>query len=1246
MDGSLSSSRQYNSRGGDSSYHNRRRGGGGRGGGGYNRRNENRYQPYNRNHNSRGRGGYDRDRGHRPHRNSSPGNRFDNNTRGRTKSVDPQEAMLKQLSAMVATMGDLTSFVGSFNTDTDDDTNEDGAPVMRGVVKGVSKNINDLANVLCSVSNAPLFLKFQPPTNDNDTKIQAAEEAGPLATLVTSCAAALPLQSTSYVGLTVGVELAAPEATERQESQEQKEESAVSYKGFSNRSVVMACRKLAVELDAACGVSTLNGGEDSAANDIDSFQNMNASGCLSAKVHAFVRAKLLLRYLALLARVGIVSGHHDHEGEETFNWDREASDNSSDQMSNLSIEGLLHLLLEAATRSSIAFQREQEGGKEGDKSACKTYQNVSVVLSMLVLSTIPYTLSYFTEAQVQNLLGKIDLIMTEIHYKSSYEPGNGSLALLLKSEQIEESITVDTKTDDDEDEEEEDDSDDDDDDEATPVCADNFQDLIRTIRKLVALFYGSESLSSSFDSAITKSTRFALFSDAPWQGLDENSTYTFEKISINLPEICRLIPLLFAVGCTNNSGDDLDASVSSTIALHSLEGILFGRLSIFDPPPTDDDDDDDNDDGDNDESNLEEDAYVKGFSLIDRCFLSEIIRECLICHQSNVSGNGLEKGTSKDVAVQIWAVRHLFINSPKDLNDAGMDDGTTTNTSSGDLACRGVEYGIVETILSLIIQAPRGIESTSPLSHVYLSRVLLALTKDQPSRVPQCLAIAVSVLLNDFIPSMSPISRDNLSYWFSFHLTNTDYQWPHTHWVAWTPFVVNGTALQEDEKVGSGDVGKRKRNSRGELVASVIQTMVTYVSSPQIIVRDCLPDQSPLCDFLLFGNSATSSNKGGPFASIESTQEDIDDRIWKKSDDPEAIRDYMIGDEAFQSIQQTIDDDDAEKVPSESSNEDNKIWWRTRLIVQSLLRPVIRDNRRLIRTIEMARKVSHDDNDDNDAMDQEIADDDDDMAEDALTDVVNSFSRYKAVILATLAKDILIYQESLDLRGEMKSTDDTQHMGEVYILRQCEKFSCYSTVLLESCVETCVKHEIVSGMGVLWWVLDERNNNESENECNISPQWYKFASLALRIGVRNILSSGSTVESLGTGGGPGGEIGMIIDSGGSKYGNLASTETPSTKIMKKVTDYAAPLLNYVVSRVDKLLDNMSNVGRKRMLPLEVDLQEGLKYLVRTALSYIISSLKNDPIVKSSINEQSGGSTVEVEVEKWVAKCELGSATAE
>ena len=824
------------------------------------------------------------------------------------------------------------------------------------------------------------------------------------------------------------------------------------------------------------------------------------------------------------------------------------------------------------------------------------FQNVAVLLTTLVLSTIPYTMEYLPEELLNKILHTLSAILTPSRgdgdhdcgvYTSAYQPGVGLMAILLKGEQLEEPIHATPDDDDDDDDED----DDDDDEEVTPVCADTLQDLLRTVKKVVQLYFQSNPPQSSSTNPNTNTplvkhcTRFALISDAPWDLLsgkqeeyapmegdaedemmkrkeqnEKNNRLLYSGrnqggLVIIFPPGFRLLPFLFGLhggklggsGYLNGDFSGVDAGAAVALQCHSLDGIVFGRLNIFDAPPDDDDDDDDDDEDDdnhdgssNVEKNPQMDSFVKTFSLIDRYFLSESVRDCLICHRSNVSDTGLEKGTSKDVAEQIWAVSHLFL-PPKqndDDNNNDNDEMTGDGTNPTINASKGIEYGIVETILSLIVQSPRGIDSTSPLSHIYLSRVLLDLTKHQPSLVPQSLAVAVSVLFQDCIPALVPAARENLSTWLAFHLTNTDYQWPHGYWNHWTPYVVKGMALKngESNKENGGGTGfttrNRMRNSRGEFVTNAIHSMTTYVSSPETIVTECLPIHSPLTNFLFFpgGNSGNSNSSETPLFSsaLKSVENDLKERIWKNSDDPDTIREYMVGDEVSESVQSSMDEDMEEG--SSSLYNPDKIWWRTGLVIRSLLHLASKESTRLERAIAKSRDVGSGMSDDGDSNPDtsNMMDLEDDGKEDVLTDVGDAILRYRPVILATVARDVQVHEENLDLRGETKKDEgDMLIMGEMYILRQFETVLFYSRTVFNSFIEILVKHQIVSGMAVLRWALGD--NMKDGDGSNLVFGWWNFASLAIRVYITNILS-GNGVESGGFG--PDGDIGMIIDSGG------------------------------------------------------------------------------------------------------------------
>ena len=1236
MDGSLSSSRNsYDNNNNRSyyqhnNYHRRDYNNNNRRGRGYNNRrgrgggyNNNRYQPYRRG--GRGGGG---GRGHR-----QPGNRFDNNAE--TRSVDPQQAMLKQLTAMVAKMGDLIQCAESARKNAGEDassssgfgnTGTEEGPMSgmdantkrtRAVVKAVARNIQDLVGVLCSSQNAPMFLKFTPrpppppPANPMDDglentagtgngvpqppegKIKMDEEAGPLATLITSCAAALPLQSPSYAGLTLGVEEHAPDLIDG---------NVTSYKGFAQRCITMACQRLASDLDSTCGVTfLLDSGIASSSSLV--VQDNEGSSSSDSFVDAFMRCKLLLRYFALLARAGIVAGYDETKDMA----DCDVEEGTSSSLGGQTVAGVLKLFMVAAIKASDASLSDNTS-----KAACDSFKNTAILMCALILSTAPYAVHFIPQSFMDFIMAKVEGVLATITYKSMYQPGVGMMAILLDKEIYEESFAKDQGGDnsDDDDDDDDEEEEDDDDDDSSPPCADTFQDLLRTVRKVLDSFYNTS----------TVATRYSLLTDAPWlclkgkeqeyapmEGDEEDAMlkqkkeamkleYTGDQIFVSL-QSSVLLSYLFSLDGSSNTNDILTdgVSLSTTVALQcpSLEGIIFGRISVFDPPPDEDEEDDDEEQPENPNVG----AYVKNFSLTDRFFLSEAVRDCLVCHKSNVSPSGLEKGTCKDVAEQIWGVCHLFepVNDEKDNMD---DDDKDNNLSQPASTPKGVEYGIVETILSLIIQSPRNIDSSSPLSHIYLSRVLIELTKYQPSLVPQCLVVAVAALFNDFLPSLSPLAIDNMSRWLAFHLTNTDYQWPQAYWNVWTPYVIKGLAMSsENENI-------QKRNCRGEFVVHTIQYMASNLSCPELLVKECLPEGSELSNYIIGKSRHYNHMKS---AVLEDIQKDLTERIWNQFDDPEVIREYIIGDEISETVQNDLDDGDGNTNPDFT-------WWRTGLVVKSLLRPALRDRQRLESLIK-----------DNQYNEIDV---DFDMKEDVLTDIGNIIPKYKPVILATIAQDIRVHEENLDLRGESKKSESDMILsGETFVLHQCELVLSYSTVILKSCIDLFVNHEIVSPKAVVSWSI-EGFGKETEVPNPVSSGWWDYASSAARLGVDKSLSNdGTNADMLSS------DIGMIIDTGGDEDDN-ADSATPSIRRMKGAVEYVLPIIRYTSSRVNRLLE--SNNSSTKLSHGYVDLKEGLKHFTRSLSSHLKATLKQDPIVKATT--ELGGAALEVET--FMANSEL------
>ena len=1291
MDGALSSDRQSSSSGG---YHGggggggrssssrggrgRYRGRGGGGGGGPRRHHPYRRDDYgggrhsggrhNRYDNDRG-GGYNR--GGRGRGGGGGGGRYQNNNRGprqpanrfstETKSVDPQYAMMKQLTAMVAKMGDLdgaadvaNAAAGNNNNvtnggvDGDEQLNDSTAvkkeeeeeevdlKKLRPVVKAIGTNVSDLVEVLCGESNAPLFLKFgsddttntnteggentgsdnggggdddtmikpeetedKPPSEEvTNTKINASTEAGGLATLLLNCSTNLPLQTPSYAALTLGVDVKAPIET---------------HSGFAKRCVELGLRTLGRDLDLAleCHVvvsDNISGSikeEDNALlseeEQVAILKSKEDERCVAessggngngTQLDAYYRVKLMLRYLAHLTTIGIIPLDNGGEG---------------------SLVQLLEMLVECASRA--AQHAASSGGEKDEKS--RALLRAARLLASLILSTIPYILfvakdkgnvhhhlSELVDALERNVIG------ASSNYVSDYDPASGSMSILLKGELDDVTPTTGGEME----EVEDDDDDDDDDDEGgnqPAPCADTLQDLLRTVRKLL------------IDDNNDIGTRFSLLDDAPWMALTVDNSpsaaeggmeveqsaaekvpmyYNGEPLLLDLvggeEQRCKSIPYLLSID--NFQGED-----RIEIRCRSLDGIVFGRLAIFDAPPSPDGDDSD-DDEDKKESNPNLESYVNTYSLIDRFFLSDAVRDVLLCHRPMVSDAGAERNTAKEVAEQIWAVSHLF-------KGAGVAEATSS---------KGIEYGIIETLLSLVVQTTptnSSIPSASPVhSHLYLSRVLLELTKLQPSLIPQAIVLATSGMFNDFIPSLTTGARENLGYWLGFHLVNTGFQWPKGYWDHWAPYAAT-----------SG------RNSRGDFIKVVITSMASMSSDGAVtVVKDCLPAGSPLVSSIFLD----SSNQEGEGAS--NAEKDLIHRMWNTAEDPDTIRQYIISDE----LTEAATGSEMGKVDSSSSMYQKSVWWRVRLAIRALFFPVTREQKRIARAAknawtEKSAAEGGGDDDTNAAVtnDSMVEEDEVDETEDILADMSDAVPRFKPVMLAALARDADAY----DSVASGKLDDDELLLaGEIAMLKEVGSvIQSWDVTLMSAMLECLMKAGIVSSMAVAKWALAEYGNDDgtSSSSDRIYTHWWKFVSLAFR---STICDACSRFEASKTD--LGGGIGMIVDNEGENDSDPA--ESAALRLDEALKS-AVPILKYINERACQVIAESTT---EKKIPLAcADVANGMRNLLRALLFHFrFLVIGESSGILTQANVQKGFASIDADGEVLASTCQATIGSCE
>lgn len=717
------------------------------------------------------------------------------------------------------------------------------------------------------------------------------------------------------------------------------------YEGLASRCLQYTMLQIAKELDTTLLLSTSTTGR---------------STC---------RLKLLLRYLCGMAQVGVL---HPYQEETAIDSNR------------LTLMGLFIVLVDAATAATEQFNSSI----------------ASQWLAVVVLSTVPYLMEVSSIPQ--------DLIQEKIYkplerllanYRSTFTPGTGMTALLLKGPQVEEY----------DEEEDEDDEEDDEEEEGSGVICDSMQDLLRATR-----YWRKEGQVS----------RFALPLDAPWKGLlssDDNGmqegagssqpvTYSDQPLFLSFPQECQLLTLLLG-----GAGSDSPLKLQ----LFSLEGAVFGRLPIFGSPPNpEDDDDDDEEDMDEGIAKNENLQAFQSMSLLDRYFVAESIRDCLLCHESNITASGLEYGGAKSTAEELLKVGHAFSSNP------------------GEDASRGMEYAVLETIFALLAQSTE----FSTMNHAFLSRVLLELTRLEPSRFSQALLLATTNLFQHYLPSLVPSARENYSRWFAFHLTNTDYQWPSAYWQVWEPYAIS-----------------EKQSSRGAFVRRALTSMTENLSDPTLIVKQCFRSVAQSLVGELLGRPTVSMEECPP-----SLVSELHQRIVQGEGNQAMVSEYVLSDE----------------ISSELSGASK--WARTDLLFSALLGPA--------RKLKESTKAALEKASAGDATEQS----DDDMVDDQAisADVLNDISKYIALNKATIASAIA---------KDCGSTDeDVVTEGMTFILQRVESEAGFNRALMEFLVAVLVKHEIVTLQAVVRWAL--RDSGES-GAAPVMSNWAKCVINALREGL-------------------------------------------------------------------------------------------------------------------------------------------------
>ena len=509
-------------------------------------------------------------------------------------------------------------------------------------------------------------------------------------------------------------------------------------------------------------------------------------------------------------------------------------------------------------------------------------------LTRLLQATQPYAVALLGAAWWEEHVASVFLVVVE-NSTSAFAPGRGAQALLLPTEQA--------------DEEEEDEDDEDEEGEETPqaVC-DSAQEWVQALEQ---------------DSSAT-SVVHQLWNEPPWKA----DTDEIAPLKLAMYPTCQSLTLLLG-GHWQAANPDPDqptlSSMESLVLPWDDDGAVVGRLPIFGSPTTtaDAQDEDDEDEG---PVHPRLQSYRQNYSALDRVILAETMRDMLTSHQVLVTETGVAKGTLKAVAEQIWSLRHVH-SSP------------------------GMEYLMVQVILALVCQVP---PQGFLLGHtvVSLSRVLVELTKLEPSLFPNVIVQAVHILVEHYMPALTPLARNNLSQWFALHLIAFQYQWPAQYWQHWQTYMQKGWT-----------------NARGAFVKRTLELVLENTSTPGALLRENPHWQgvwAPLEDSHQSEEAST-------------LQTEVSNRIHKVSEDPSLLLQHLCSDEVAE------------------SHSSLGPWWRTRVVARALAATLADEYTKLLTTVN--------------ATEGGMEDDGPDESEDVLASALETIARYESLVEGVLQAD-------------------------------------------------------------------------------------------------------------------------------------------------------------------------------------------------------------------------------------------------
>jgi hypothetical protein len=192
-----------------------------------------------------------------------------------------------------------------------------------------------------------------------------------------------------------------------------------------------------------------------------------------------------------------------------------------------------------------------------------------------------------------------------------------------------------------------------------------------------------------------------------------------------------------------------------------------------------------------------------------------------------------------------------------------------------------LEYMLVEMLFQVLLQHP----ITSALNTAVF-RLILELCRQRPQLFPAVVALGTNTVFQ-MIPDLDPGSSLEFGRWFSYHLVNTQLNWPAHYWEFWV------SELQEAEGANEQAIPLFTRFVVEKCAkASVPERLRT--SLPEALHRFIPPQEAAHCPLFDGTSASVASSMLGHLPLIRNAATELLELLESKAD-PDDVADWLDG---------------------------------------------------------------------------------------------------------------------------------------------------------------------------------------------------------------------------------------------------------------------------------------------------------------------------------------------------------------